>query len=88
MENKDVNGIAHYPGWSLPATPRLIEDTIGKHPILAKGTRHGVLATMTGDLIHKFGFTLSCDIVQAHWAKNIQNLTTAYPEHFREFCAI
>jgi hypothetical protein len=71
-----------------PTTPRLIEATIGKHPILAKGTRHKVLATLTGDLIHKFGFTLSCDIVQAHWATYVKNLTTEYPEHFREFCAI
>jgi hypothetical protein len=75
-------------GFLSPTTSKLIEDTIAKHPILAKGTRHKVLATLTGDLIHKFGFTLSCDVVQAHWANNIKNLTTEYPEHFREFGAI
>ena len=26
MENKDVNGVAHYPGWSLPALKYLYED--------------------------------------------------------------
>ena len=26
MENKDVNGIAHYPGWSLPALKYLYEE--------------------------------------------------------------
>jgi hypothetical protein len=75
-------------GFLSPTTSRLIEDTIAKHPILAKGTRHKVLATLTGDLIHKFAFTLSCDVVQAHWANNVKNLTTEYSEHFREFCAI
>jgi hypothetical protein len=85
---KEVGQNRKQNGFLSPTTPRLIEDTIAKHPILAKGTRHKVLATLTGNLIHKFGFTLSCDVVQAHWANNIKNLTTAYPEHFREFCAI
>ena len=26
MENKDTNGIAHYPGWSLPALKYLYEE--------------------------------------------------------------
>jgi hypothetical protein len=85
---KEVGQNRKQNGFLSPTTPSLIEATIAKHPILAKGTRHKVLATMTGDLIHKFGFTLSCDIVQAHWVINSKNLTTEYPEHFREFCAI
>jgi hypothetical protein len=85
---KEVGQNRKQNGFLSPTTSRLIEDTIAKHPILAKGTRHKVLATLTGNLIHKFGFTLSCDIVQVHWANNVKNLTTAYPEHFREFCAI
>lgn len=26
MENKDTNGVAHYPGWSLPALQYLYEE--------------------------------------------------------------
>jgi hypothetical protein len=85
---KEVGQNRKQNGFLSPTTPRLIEATIGKHPILAKGTRHKVLAMLSGDLIHKFGFTLSCDIVQAHWATYVKNLTTEYPEHFREFCTI
>ncbi len=85
---KEVGQNRKQNGFLSPTTPKLIEDTIAKHPISAKGTRHKLLATLTGDLIHKFGFTLSCDIVQLHWATYVKNLTTEYPEHFREFGTI
>jgi hypothetical protein len=66
MPRKEVGQNRKQNGFLSPTTPRLIEATIAKHPILAKGTRHKVLASLTGDLIHKFGFTLSCDVVQTH----------------------
>lgn len=68
-----------------PTTDGLINDTIEKFPITAKGTRHGILLKLAGNLFHKFGWQLAELIVREHYHRNRNNVTTPLSEHLRKF---
>ena len=69
-------------------TDGLINDTIEKFPITAKGTRHGILTKLAGNLFHKFGLQLAELIVCEHYQRNHKNVTTALSEHLCQFARI
>jgi hypothetical protein len=68
-------------------TEGLIKGAIDKYPIVAKGTRHGVLLKLAGALFHKFGRELSEKIVRRHYELNEKNIATPLKAHIREFAA-
>lgn len=74
-------------GFSSGSTGRLIDQIIKKHPIEKKSTRNGVLLKLVGELFHKFGRTLSEQIVGRHYELYQQNITTPRKDHMREFVA-
>jgi len=56
-----------------------------KYPITQRGTRHGVLVKLTGELSHKFGLQLSERIVEQHYEMYRDNVTTGCDDHMHEF---
>ena len=56
-----------------------------KYTITKKGTRHGVLVKLIGELSHKFGLQLSERIVTQHYALYHDKVTTGHDDHMREF---
>ena len=87
VRDKEVNNYSyqHKNGFASCSTQRLIDDVLSKYPITKKGTRHGVLVKLTGELFHKFGFQLSERIVAQHHELYRDNVTTGRDDHMREF---
>jgi len=87
VREKEVNNYSyqHKHGFASCSTQRLIDDVLSKYPITKKGTRHGVLVKLTGELFHKFGFQLSERIVAQHYELYRDNVTTGRDDHMREF---
>jgi hypothetical protein len=57
VRDKEVNNYScqHKGGFASLSTQRLIDEVLAKYPITKKGTRHGVLVKLIGELSHKFG---------------------------------
>ena len=87
VRDKEVNNYSyqHKSGFASCSTQRLIDELLEKYPITKKGTRHGVLVKLTGELSHKFGFELSERIVAQHYALYHDKVTTGHDDHMREF---
>jgi hypothetical protein len=87
VRDKEVNNYfyQHKGGFASSSTQRLIEQVLAKYPIPRRGTRHGVLTKLTGELSHKFGFELSERIVTQHYELYRDNVTTGPDDHMREF---
>jgi hypothetical protein len=87
VRDKEVNNYSyqHKGGFAFLSTQRLIEEVLVKYPITKKGTRHGVLVKLIGELSHKFGLQLSEQIVSQHYEMYRDNVTTGRDDHMREF---
>jgi len=87
VRDKEVNNYSykHKGGFASLSTQRLIDEGLAKYPITKKGTRHGVLVKLIGDLSHKFGLQLSEQIVSQHYEMYRDNVTTGRDDHMREF---
>ena len=87
VRDKEVNNYSyqHKSGFASSSTQRLIDQVLAKYPIAQRGTRHGVLAKLTGELSHKFGFELSEHIVTQHYELYRDNVTTGPDDHMNEF---
>jgi len=68
-------------------TSKLIENILAKFAIKTKSTRSKTLTTMIGELLHKFGRQLSEKIVQRHYERYQENVTTPLKAHMEEFNA-
>jgi len=88
VRDKEVNNYSyqHEGGFASASTQRLIDEVLAKYPITKKGTRHGVLVKLTGELSHKFGLQLSERIVSRHYELYRDKITTGRDDHMREFC--
>jgi len=88
VRDKEVNNYSyqHRGCFASLSTPSLIDKVLAKYPITRKGTRHGVLVKLAGELFHKFGFQLSEQIVAQHYELYRQNVGTGLDDHMREFC--
>jgi len=67
------------------STARLIEQVLAHHPITRKGTRHGALLRLAGDLSHKFGFEVAEKVAKEHYERYRGNVSTGKVEHMAEF---
>ena len=87
VRDKEVNNYSyqHRGGFASASTQRLIDEVLAKYPITKKGTRHGVLVKLIGELSHKFGLQLSERIVEKHYELYRDNVTTGLDDHMREF---
>jgi hypothetical protein len=87
VRDKEVNNYyyQHKGGFASLSTQRLIDEVLTKYPITKKGTRHGVLVKLIGELSHKFGLQLSDRIVEKHYELYRDNVTTGRDDHMREF---
>ena len=87
VRDKEVNNYSyqHKGGFASASTQRLIDEVLAKYPITKKGTRHGVLVKLIGELSHKFGLQLSERIVEKHYELYRDNVTTGLDDHMREF---
>jgi hypothetical protein len=87
VRDKEVNNYSyqHKGGFASFSTQRLIDEVLAKYPITKKGTRHGVLVKLIGELSHKFGLQLSERIVEKHYELSRDNVTTGRDDHMREF---
>jgi hypothetical protein len=87
VRDKEVNNYSyqHKGGFASASTQRLIDEVLAKYPITKKGTRHGVLVKVIGELSHKFGLRLSERIVEKHYDLYRENVITGLDDHMREF---
>jgi hypothetical protein len=87
VREKEVNNYSyqHKRGFASLSTQRLIDEVVAKYPITKKGTRHGILVKLIGELSHRFGFSLSEQIVAQHYELYRNNVTTSSDDHMREF---
>ena len=87
VRDKEVNNYSyqHRGCFASPSTQKLIDEVLAKYPITKKGTRHGVLVTLTGELFHKFGSQLSEQIAAQHYELYRDNVTTGHDDHMCEF---
>ena len=87
VREKEVNNYSYQQKGSFASlsTQRLVDEVVAKYPITSKGTRHGVLLKLIGDLSHKFGLQLSEQIVCQHYEVYRDNVTTGRDDHMREF---
>jgi hypothetical protein len=87
VRDKEVNNYSyqHKGGFASSSTQRLIDEVLAKYPITKRGTRNAVLAKLTGELYHKFGFQLSERIVAQHYKLYRDNVTTGRDDHMLEF---
>jgi hypothetical protein len=87
VRDKEVNNYSYQNkrGFASLSTQRLIDEVVAKYPITKKGTRHGILVKLIGELSHKFGFGLSEQIVAQHYERYRDNVTTGRDDHMREF---
>lgn len=70
--------------YSLSTRP-LIEALLLRYPVERKGTRNGILMSLIGDLVHKFGREISQRIVKEHYEKYQDQIGTPLDEHMRDF---
>src|SRR5947208_3392214 len=61
VRDKEVNNYSYQQKGCFASfsTQRLIDEVLAKCPVTQRGTRNAVLAKLTGQLYHKFGFQLS-----------------------------
>ena len=87
VRDKEVNNYSypHKGGFASCSTQRLIDEVVAKYPITERGTRHGVLVKLIGELSHKFGLQLSERIVEKHYDLYRENVSTGLDDHMREF---
>jgi hypothetical protein len=87
VRDKEVNNYfyQHKGGFASCSTQRLIDEVVAKYPITKRGTRHGVLVKLIGELSHKFGLQLSERIVEKHYELYRENVSTGLDDHMREF---
>jgi len=87
VREKEVNNYScqHKGGFASLSTQRLIDEVLAKYPITKKGTRHGVLMQLIGELSHKFGLQLSEQIVAQHYEMYCDNVTTGRDDHMFKF---
>jgi hypothetical protein len=87
VRDKEVNNYSYQQkgGFASASTQRLIDEVLAKYPITKKGTRHGVLVKLIGELSHKFGLQLSERIVEKHYDLYRENVSTGPDDHMREF---
>ena len=87
VRDKEVNNYSyqHKGCFASLSTQRLIDEVVAKYPITKKGTRHGVLVKLAGELSHKFDLQLSERIVEKHYELYRDNVTTGRDDHMREF---
>jgi hypothetical protein len=87
LRDKEVNNYyyQHKGGFASSSTQRLIDEALAKYPITKRGTRNAVLAKLTGELFHKFGFQLSERIVAQHYELYRDKVTTDRDDHMHEF---
>jgi hypothetical protein len=58
---------------------------LARYPIKQKGTRHGVLTKMVGELSYKFGRDASRRIAEELYRLNEQNIQSTLDDHLHEF---
>jgi hypothetical protein len=67
------------------STKQIIENLLARYPIERKSTRNSVLMRLVGELIHKFGREVAERIVEEHYRRNRENISSSLDEHQREF---
>jgi hypothetical protein len=72
-------------GFISTSTDRLIGQILEKYPVTQKGTRHGALIKMAGELFHKFGWELSKYVAREHYRRYRENISSTEDVHLREF---
>jgi hypothetical protein len=67
------------------STKAIVEGLLARYPIDRKGKRNGVLMSLIGDVIHKFGREAAERIAKEHYRRNQQNIGSSLDEHLRQF---
>jgi hypothetical protein len=70
-----------------PWTKIEVEKILARYPITQKGTRHGVLVKMVGELSYKFGREAAQRIAEDLYRLNEQNIQSSLDDHLRDFTA-
>jgi hypothetical protein len=70
-----------------PWTKIEVEKILARYPIEQKGTRHGVLVKMVGEVSYKFGREAARRIAEELYRLNEQNIQSSLDDHLREFDA-
>ena len=70
-----------------PWTKIEVEKILARYPIKQKGTRHGVLVKMVGELSYKFGREAARRIAEELYRLNQQTIQSSLDDHLLEFDA-
>jgi hypothetical protein len=70
-----------------PWTKHEVEKLLARYPIKQKGTRHGVLVKLVGELSYKFGRETARRIAEELYRLNEQNIGSSLDDHVSEFDA-
>jgi hypothetical protein len=68
-----------------PWTKHEVEKLLARYPIKQKGTRHGVLVKLIGELSYKFGRETARRIAEQLYRLNEQNIQSSLDDHLLEF---